>query len=151
MNRRMLPIAGFILAGLIVIMIVAIVFMNTLIKDSSLRAPTELLETEEVEPVVGYAIPGKPVPSLREIDDSIKRSADERETIKKAMDEMEKQKKVKVPSEMDEEQEIAEVPNASAAGEKKGQTISILTEKKEVLFPTMEEVKKMRSRGIIAY
>ena len=150
MNKRMLLISVFILAALIIMMIVAIFFISTLTKDSKLPAPTEGLELEEIEPVPGYAIPEKPVPSLQEIDESIKRSADKREAVKKVMDEIEKQKRSRnLPKAAEEQDEsVAEVP---AAEEKKGQTVSILAEKKEVLFPTREEVKKMRSRGIIAY
>ena len=150
MNRRVSVIISFILAALIVIMVVAIAFISTMTRGSRFSAPPEASESEEIEPVPGYAIPEKPVPSLQEIDESIKRSADKREAVKKVMDEIEKQKRSRnLPKAAEEQDEsVAEVP---AAEEKKGQTVSILAEKKEVLFPTSAEVKKMRSRGIIAY
>ena len=148
MNIRSLVIIGVI--AIVVVSLVAFLFFREIVKESA-PVPVPTTEAVKAEPAAqaGYAIPVNTVPTVSQIEESIKKDKEKRKAVNDFIAKIEAEK-AKTREEVRAEAQKAEREAVTMPESKKNETVN-LPEQKPVKNPTREERERMRANGIIAY
>ena len=148
MNIKNLVIAGVM--AIVVVSLVAFLFFRALLREGT-PVPTTALKTVKTEPAVqaGYAIPVNAVPTVSQIEESIKKDKERRKAINDFIAKIEVEKAM-TREEVRAQAQKAEQEAAAIPESERDKTVN-LPEQKPVKAPTRKEREQMRNNGIIAY
>jgi len=112
---------------------------------ADLPAPEEQGPSSGQKPSLGHAIPSNVIPGVQEIEKSIKKSEETRRISDEMLSEIEHLKAGVIS-----EDEIAKEETATPPVEEEKPSVA-LPARREIKFPTKEEIQKMKAQGIELY